>query len=242
MRKTSLYSKSYKTLLFKFAVFVGVAFLSLNNICEASISYYWDGSSATVTSGSSPDITVGDLTRVNAGGGLTGTSSPASPGSGGSYFVAAAQSGALSISASTYFQITLTPSSGDSIQFDSISFYSRSTSSGPTAVAVYSSLDSYTTAIGSATVSTSGTWSSLLTFTGDSLAGSADEAVSFRIYGYGGSSASSGNWRVDDITLNVTAVPEPAAWGFGSGAVLLAFCGFQLWRRRGSQNPVLPVR
>jgi hypothetical protein len=51
-----------------------------------------------------------------------------------------------------------------------------------------------------------------------------------------GASGTSGADRFDNIQFNVSdyvaPVPEPAAWGEISGAGLLAFCGFQLWRQK----------
>lgn len=231
--KTILIKQFLKNTFFKMAFLVASLIIAGANVCSASVTYYWDGTTAAVNSGSDSRIsTIGDVTRMHASGALTGSNSPASPGSGDSYFVAAAVSGALSISDSTYFQIVLTPASSYAIQLDTISLYSRSTSTGPTLISIYSSINNYASAIGSASVTTGGSWSSLLSFNGNSLTGLVDSDVIFRIYASGGTSASGGNWRVDDISLSVTPIPEPAAWGAASAVGLLAISGFTTWRER----------
>lgn len=50
-------------------------------------------------------------------------------------------------------------------------------------------------------------------------------------------SGSRDTFGIDDFSLTYSAIPEPRLWGAISGAGLLAFCGFQLWRRHGPQNP-----
>jgi hypothetical protein len=221
-----------RQIFYRFLILPGVGLLVFISTANATL-FSWDGSSATVTSGSDANITVADLTRVNAGGNLTGSSSPASPGSGGSYFMAAAQAGALSTSSSTYFQIILTPTAGNEIRLNSISLYSRSTSTGPALISIFSSMDNYAAAFGSATVANDSNWSSLLSFNGNSTTTSAlNSPVTFRIYASGGSSSSGGNWRVDDIGLNVTAVPEPASMGLICAVGLLALGGWNFWRER----------
>jgi MYXO-CTERM domain-containing protein len=67
--------------------------------------------------------------------------------------------------------------------------------------------------------------------------------VWFRIAALNGTTGSGSRdmLAIDDVSLgysplNFSAVPEPAAGGLVSGTVLLAVCGFWLWRRRPLRN------
>ena len=209
---------------------------------------YWNGSSTGSTSISGSDAagiasaSFTDPAANQSGSGSTlvsdgsiATSSGYAGASGTFNFQARTQSGALSTSSSTYFSVTLVPNSDYTIALNSVSLGSRSTGTGPVAITIYSSIDNYAMAIGSASVSANSTWAlSSITFSG-TLTGAADENVSLRIYGSGGSSTSTTpNWRIDDIRLTVTLdyVPEPAAVGAISAAGLLALCGWRGWRQR----------
>jgi len=171
----------------------------------------------------------------------TGTSAPSdyTGASGGDNFQARDPGSDPSVtSSSTYFSVTLTPDAGYTVTLNSISLGSRSTSTGPTSIAIYSSIDNYTAALG--TGSSSSSWNfQTISFVGDSLTSAVGDDVTLRIYGYGGGgSSSSYNWHVDDInfTVTVAAVPEPAAGGAIAGAGLLALCGWRVWRQRRPQN------
>ncbi len=117
----------------------------------------------------------------------------------------AARTGALNTAASgsAYFQITLTPSTGNAISVTGLSFGSRSTGTGPLAYAVRSSVDNYATNIATGTLTANNTWA-LKTNTGLTFSAPVETAVTFRIYGYNGTGApgaNTANWRVDDITF-----------------------------------------
>lgn len=182
--------------------------------CSTADSTSILGSDATgITSAAFTDPAVNQSTTV----GLISSSSSSSGytgASGLSNFAADAKIGSWS-SSSTYFLITLTPAAGYAIRLDSFSLGTRSTSTGPTAISFYSSIDNYASAIGSVTVSANSTWAlSSASFGGNSLTGSTDSAVAVRIYGSGGSGTqpTTANWRIDDISLSVTPVPEPMTW------------------------------
>lgn len=135
--------------------------------------------------------------------------------SGGSNFGAACKSGALSVASSTYFAVTVTPSSGYKIALTSITFGQRCTGTGPQAITVYSSIDNYAAPIGTATEAANSTWTlKSITFSGASLVGAANTAVTLRIYGSGVSGSPSANtatWRIDDVNLVVTATAVASA-------------------------------
>jgi len=113
-----------------------------------------------------------------------------------------------------YFTFTLDAKNGHEINFDSLVYTGQASGTGPTAFAFRSSLDGFTTNIGSPTA------------TGTSIDLSVPayqhikEPIEFRLYGYSASSAA-GTFSVNNYTFNgtVTAVPEPntlALVGIGS--------------------------
>jgi hypothetical protein len=112
---------------------------------------------------------------------------------------------------SAFFEFAITPTSG-SFTLNGLSFGNRSTSSGPVLFTLRSSIDNYATDIQAGNMSNNGVWS-LKELTG--LSSTSAQAVTYRIYGYNGSSSSANttNWRIDDLTLNISAttsteVPE----------------------------------
>lgn len=121
---------------------------------------------------------------------------------------AAAKIGALNTGTggSAYFEFTLTPSSGFTVNLTGISFGTRSTSTGPQAYSLRSSLDGYAIDIATGTIANNSTWT-LKSNTGLTTMSSSGTPITFRIYGYNGAgsaSANTANWRIDDLTLNVT--------------------------------------
>jgi hypothetical protein len=238
--------KKHFTYLFHF-LGIGIVVLSVNNIAKASVTYGWNAGTSSgtpsSTSGSDPNITPGNVSRINgSASGLEDNTSPSTgyTGASGNYnFEAHAVAGTtVNLSTSTYFSITLTPSTGYAIMLDSLSFGSRSTGTGPTSIAIYSSIDSYNSPIATITgLNNDSNWYLQNPSLSGSLTGAAGQAVTLDIYGYNGSSGGTTiNWRIDDINFTVTAVPEPGTWGAISGAGLLGLCGVRAWRQRRQQN------
>lgn len=165
---------------------------------------------AAVTSGTPSNLTISNLSNANNVGTVTMISSTsASSGytgaSGTNNAGAAAASGALNTSTSTYFEFTLTPTSGYYVTLSSISFGSRCTGTGPTNYAVRSSADGYSTNVATGTLTTNSTWALYNpTVTSTSSLGSA--AITYRIYGYSGTGAAANTivWRIDDLSLGLT--------------------------------------
>ena len=227
------------------AIVSGMVLVLWIGSASGAVTYYWDGSQANPNTGSDPHLTTGNISAVNGGPTLiyTGSSAPSDytdpAASGGDNFQARDPGSDPSVtSMSTYFTVTLTPDAGYRVALNSLSLGTRSTGSGPTAMAVYSSIDDYTTAIGTVTgLSTSGSWVwKDITFEGDSLAGLAGQAVTMRLYGYGGTgSSSSYNWHIDDIRFTVAndlaAVPERDEWGLIAALGLLLICALHETRR-----------
>lgn len=173
----------------------------------------WDFTTTSPSAGTPyPDLSVSALSQGNNFGTTTLlTNSSASSGytgaSGNNNAGAAARTGALvtGTSGSAYFEFSLTPTAGHYVALTSISFGSRSTTTGPQAFSLRSSLDNYGSDLATGSMSNGGTWvlkSSAVT----SATSTAGNAVTFRIYGHSGTgTASSGtaNWRIDDLILGV---------------------------------------
>ncbi|WP_293890837.1 YDG domain-containing protein, partial [Flavobacterium sp.] len=125
----------------------------------------------------------------------------------------AAVNGAFSLTASAYFAFTVTPASGYNFTLTGISFGSRSTSSAPQAYAVRSSLDNYATDIATGTLVNNSVYAlktNTVSVTGNGNA----NPVTFRIYGYGGTTTAglnTVNWRIDDLALSISTSNAPSA-------------------------------
>jgi len=105
-------------------------------------------------------------------------------------------------SGSAYFQFTITPNIGNAVSITGINFGSRSTSTGPLAYSIRSSLDNYATNIATGTLTNTSAWALKLNSVNISTA--IGTAVTFRIYGYNGTGsniANTANWRIDDISV-----------------------------------------
>lgn len=124
---------------------------------------------------------------------------------------------------SSYFSFTLTPNANKRVKLDSINFGNRSTGSGPNRLIVRSSLDNYSSnvAFDSAVAVSSSPWYFKRPVTTPVTSGYS-APVTFRIYGYNGSGATSGtvNWRIDDVTLSlfVESCSNPVDAGTVSGS------------------------
>ncbi len=140
-------------------------------------------------------------------------------------------SATLSTATSTYFEFTLTPTTGYSITATSLNFGSRSAGTGPTAVALYSSADNFLANLASTSVTANSTWTSVA-LSGFTVNGAQNTAVTFRLYGAPAGTAGSPNWRIDDVAMTATAsaIPEPSTYAAIGGAV--ALLGAAVWRRK----------
>jgi DNA/RNA endonuclease G (NUC1) len=178
----------------------------------------WNFTTADPTSGLTAEITGGTVTQGNNLGTtalITSTSASGSytGASGGNNAGAAARVGALNkaASGSAYFEFTLTASAGKRLLASGISFGMRSTSTGPQAFGVFTSLDSFGTAIATGTVPNDGNWH-LYTPTFASVTGPTGGSITFRIYGFNGTgtpTSGTANWRMDDLKLTITTVFPP---------------------------------
>lgn len=143
--------------------------------------------------------------------------------------------GALAPATSTYFEFTLAPSSGYQLSATDFQLGSRSNFGGPTTLTLLASEDGFATAgtlLDSKPVLADSHWH-LITFTPFSFTGAMDTPVTFRLYGTSAApSDDSTNWRIDDVTLGVVAVPEPST--YASLLVGVGLLGARALRRRKS--------
>lgn len=133
------------------------------------------------------------VTNASASTGYTGAS--------GNYNAGAAVTvQTFNQSTSTFFESTLTPAPGFSVTINAINFGSRSTSTGPQKYSIRSSLNSFSSDIITGDLPADGTWN----FRQNNLSISNTNTITIRIYGFGGTGRSSVNWRLDDLSLNVS--------------------------------------
>jgi hypothetical protein len=119
---------------------------------------------------------------------------------------------------STYLQFVIAPTVATSwVNITAINWGNLSLAlGGPTNFTLYSSVDNYTSSIGTATTTIGTTTWSLVSPTITPITGAVGTAVTIRIYGYGGTgtpSATIPNWRVDDVIISATAQTSTATVG-----------------------------
>jgi len=181
---------------------------------SVTIGWTFNALTGTYDSGTPANFTVGAISKANSygtvatpiaatsvSGGYTGASAGGNIGN-------AVHNETFSTSTSPYYAVTFTPSTGYNLQITSFNFGMRSTSTGASAYALYSSVDNYTTPIFTGTDPHNSSWTlkNNGTFT---LNGAASTPVTLRLYTYGGASnASSGtiNARVDDVAITLAAI------------------------------------
>jgi hypothetical protein len=162
---------------------------------------------------------------------ITGTTSS------GYYELSLSPNWGAAVSTSAYIQFTVTPAAGQIVTPTSLTFQQMGTSAGATNFVVRSSADNYATNLGSgvyaSTIST-GAPSVIATvsLSGGSFTDVAT-ALTFRIYPYGGSA--SGNFRVDNLTLNGYVVANPNPY-FTVSSSSLSLAATNVGANSASQN------
>lgn len=163
---------------------------------SSRINDFYTSVSATATySGSSKE---GNATLIAKPGSLTGRTV-----SYNNVSTAIAQSNLSSLS---YFQVTLTPTSKQSVKIEGISFGSRSigSSGGPANVIIRTSVDNYSSTIYAQDINANSSWSLINAAFTSPVAGAAGQPVSIRIYANDAiGSTNSNNWRIDDLQISV---------------------------------------
>ncbi|MEQ1553509.1 MAG: choice-of-anchor J domain-containing protein [Ferruginibacter sp.] len=146
------------------------------------------------------------LTTTSASSGYAGASGTSNAG-------AAARIGALNTAASgsAYFEFTLTPAVGYTVNLSAINFGTRATTTGPQGYSIKTSNNSFGADIATGTIANNSTWN--LKSNTTTVTSASGTALIVRIYGYNGAgspAAGTANWRIDDLFLTVTVT--------GSGA------------------------
>ena len=222
------------------SVLFAVVCLAANTLHAATI--YWNANTTTPTTYNPSNLLDFDptMTQFNNNGttALINASSASTTAnyagaSGSNNFGAAARTGALSLSNSAAFGFTLTAGVGETIEISDFSFGSRATGTGPQAfaliVSTVSDFSSGTTTLGTGTLGNNSTWTfndmNFSPFT------STTSTLYVRLYGYNGAgsaTASTANWRVDDVTLTYNVVPESATYAL----IALTVTGLVIFGRR----------
>ncbi|HEY2801404.1 MAG TPA: hypothetical protein VGI85_12470 [Chthoniobacterales bacterium] len=220
-----------------FAIAALLPFASKGDTITFSIDNVDSMATSVPPSGGVPAIhlTITDLTRANGGSAALVSSSSSSSGypgaSGMNNVQGAAAPGTLDVATSTYFTFALNPDLTSAVVITGLDFGSRSTGTGPTTLSVFSSLDNFTAPVASSVTPVDSSWNQY-TYT-LALPSGLNTPVSLRIYGGGGTSASSGNWRLDDINVEYQLIPEPSVYMLLGVGLLL--CGQRFLRGRKSR-------
>lgn len=150
---------------------------------------------------------------VNSSFGYSGINGPSSGVHNASIGVV---TGPLDPVTSTYFEFTIAPAPGYSLQATDLQVGTFSNGNGPQTLTLLASIDGFTTfaTLGSVTgLPITSTWT-LVTLSSFSYSAATDVPITFRLYGSDGlGGVTSSNWRIDDLTFGITAaVPEPSTY------------------------------
>ena len=194
-------------------VWVGMGFLPSVHAADVVWNF---GTTGTLSPTSGTPITNLTISDIAGTGALTAPGSTGSSGysgvSGGYNIGFSSKSGVLDTGTSAYFQFILTPANNASFLLSAVSFGTRSTGTGPKNYTLRCSLDNYATDIVSGSTSADSAWY-LKSHGGLSVASSSP--VTFRVYGFGGTSTAS-NWKVDDAKISVSVINGPVVYANGS--------------------------
>ena len=133
---------------------------------------------------------------------------------------------------SAYYQFTITPDAGYQVTLSDLSFGSRSTSSGPTELAIRTSADGFVNNIATLSPSANSAW---VLQTPSFTPITSSTPLTVRIYGYvpGGSGSvgttGAANWRIDDVSFEALVEAQAGCTGTPEAGSISAlddeFCG-----------------
>ncbi len=211
---------------------------AVNVNAQTAVALNWNFTAGTGACATTPPtgLTAGSFTIGNSFGTVatpisTSTGSTGYTGASGTYNIGnASRIGILKLDTSAYIQVVITPDAANYFTFSGISFGTRSTSTGPQAYTVRTSLDNYATDVASSTITNNSTWALKSNTFSTAVVGAAGVVFTIRIYGYNGTgNASSGtiNWKIDDINISGTLTPAntpllsttPSSLAFGSKCI-----------------------
>ncbi len=215
---------------------------------QAQIIYNFGTSAGTnlPTSDTIDHVSAGAVTYANTQGtvGYSNTAAYVSSGytgaSGGyGYYTSGFNSGTtVNTLSSGYFSLTVTPETGYDLTITSISLGYRTikVNEAPTTITLYSSVDNYQTALSSFTLTQNGNWHLLNSWLTSSLTD--NEAITLRFYLTGtNGSTNLGSFRIDDLTIGASAVPEPVA----ASLILVGLCLIAGIRRKIKTSSFCPL-
>lgn len=164
----------------------------------------WSNPITGTNPGYSNPYTTGDTKDANITVSGIGLGTGVSGAGANNRYAASGWNTTASLDTSDYFKFTLTPNSGYKIDFTNLIYTGQTSRSGPTNFALRSSVDGYTSNIGTPTA----------TGTTISLSGAAFQtitaSISFRLYGWNASSGA-GTFSINDFEFNGTVSPYACA-------------------------------
>lgn len=188
-----------------------------------SVSAFSIGQTFATISGSNPENGTVSTGYVNPIGG-------GSP-SGTFNYDLISKDGAYASGTSSYYSVTVTPSPGFKVRFTDFDFGAFRTSTGAANWLLAWSSDSFgTPLVASTAMPQAGPWTLASSSPSAATSLTAGSPVEFRLYMFGGSGATgtTASVRIDDLNLQVAAVPEASDCAlFGCAAIV----GFTWWRR-----------
>jgi large repetitive protein len=107
----------------------------------------------------------------------------------------------------TYFEVTVTPQSGNAVNLNGISFASRSTGTGPTLLSIRTSIDNFASDVLTVPVLNNSTFTHYINGISSPVLSTTSAPLVVRIYGSNGTGSGgtgSVNWRLDDVTLDLS--------------------------------------
>lgn len=131
----------------------------------------------------------------------------------------------VALDTTAFFTWTLTPKLASEIDFTSFVYTGQASGTGPTSFAFRSSVDGFTTDVGTPTAS--GT-TIVLT---DAAFQDITSAIEFRMYGWA-ASGGTGTFSINSFTFNGTAIPEPSAYSLIGGLLALGLVASRRVRER----------
>lgn len=224
----------------------GIAFfLSQEVIAQTAFSVYWNMQTNTPTFLTGSTFQVSEVTPGNNFGNTQflnsfSTSTGAYPGASGDQNAAlAARTGPLEkgSNGSAFLSFSITASPGYKLNLNSIQFAMRSTNTGPQFCSLFSSADAFSTPILSQPILSNGVWQYFqLPVTGLQPKSS----LEFRLYAYNGvgiAAINIANWRIDDLKIEGTAMPEslPVQWQYSTISTFPEFVKLE-WGTTAEQN------
>lgn len=172
-----------------------VTLISLNTSFAQINLATWNFEDSPIASTKALNI---NASSVTLGSGVSPDSPPYATGVTGKAIVATSFSVSTVLILNEYFEFTIIPNTNFTQTLNSITFASYRTSTAPSNWVLRSNLDGYTSNLSSGSSTTA---SAFTNQTANLTTLNNIGSVTFRLYGYGATSAA-GNWRVDDLKIN----------------------------------------